>query len=116
MSEAMPNNEEVEFQNKINKIVEKNSFDSEEGRKKASEELNDFLRDINKLNIGRDLIAHIYESGDKSVKVDIFCRNERMDELNLKLSMLCKDMVGNAKEIKETKAYIEELNRVAKYL
>ena len=113
MSEA--SKEEIEFQEKINKIVSANEYGSEVGMHKAENELNDFLKTINKMNIGRDLVAHVHLDKDNSVKIDIFCRNERMDQIQMKIETLMLDAEKNKDLIKETKLYIEEINRIGKF-
>jgi hypothetical protein len=113
MTEA--SSEEVIFQNKISEIVNSHVYDSVSGISKASKELNEFLFTINKINVGRDLVAHVFEDADKSIKVDIFCRNERIDELGMKLEYLLSDAVKNKDLIVETRAYIEEITRIGKF-
>jgi hypothetical protein len=105
------NTAEAEFQASINKIVESSDFSNDAGLKLAEKRLNEFLGKINKLNASRDLVAHVYKVGTDP-KVDIFCRNVRMDELAVKLSVLSKDPIANKDKIDEIKAYIDSIRRI----
>jgi hypothetical protein len=102
---------ESEFEASINKILESIDFSKDDSFKEAEKKLNDFLRGINKINVSRDLVAHVYKDGTEP-KIDIFCRNVRMDELALKLSILGRDPEVNKTEIEEIQRYIDSIRSI----
>jgi hypothetical protein len=105
------NDAEKEFQDKINNIINSGDVSTDDGRREVSEKLNDFLKSINRINVGRDLVADVYTI-ESEVKIDIFCRNERIDQLKLKLSEYLKDAVKNSNEISELNKYINRIQAI----
>jgi hypothetical protein len=111
MSETVRNQAEKEFEDKIKSMLEGKDLSIEVVRRNVSNEMNLYLRSINKLNHARDIVADIFVDSDNKIHVDIFCRNEKMDILALQLADMIqkKDNVGIAK-IQQTLERIKSIN------